>query len=1363
MTESVGPVERSSEFEDGVYDGRQYRVRSSAVHYRYRQRDSRVAKTRRGKEMKRGSIPVDDPHDIEAKRKVKKAPNKNEGFKETTVPKTSDSFRRQDMQTQSRAEKSNRPNIMCAKILGYLFLSIVLIFSEKTTGGPLFAQSSNGTITGLVTDAQGSVVPGATVAITAVAGNFKTETVASSEGIYTVPQIPPGIYTVLVKADGFTQVKIEQVNISAAGTKTVDASLKVGATTMTVTVTESEPLLTVSSPTLRTTVDQSMSIELPFPERTALGVVMFAPGVTGDPEANDGVGSEIVGAYTGAINPGGGLTIGGSRDGQVAQLVDGSDNTLMSLPRTGVSFSSNSIRSVSVLSVGLPAEYGRSGGGVINQASAAGTDSFHGFLAWRHHDPYTELVQLNTGGAAPTEHMNMFTVSAAGPIPIPFYKRHAFFLVSFEPMRYRNQSWTRRRLMTPDEIAGRFINSYDELNTTILKNQGYAAAVAAPRTGHQFYQFPTNAQGFPIGTQYAKTSLYVPIPNDDLSAMAAQNPITKFIYGAQPTPGSSKYARFDNPDASYASTGYNAWGARGVLTHDNRYNFRIDENVTDRDRVFFRYTSVPVTGARYDYMGPESPLANIPTEYVKSQNMALSYVRTVSSNMVNDVRVTYLHADDTTGPNVPSMAKDFGAVLGLPAAAAGYGMPSFGMGTNMTQIGDGASFASNVNESYTFADDFSIVRGKHSIKFGVDYRAMQYNQYSKQNQYGGNYNPSSYTGGVDSVTNKTYNGSLLAGYFLGLIGNYTVSAPVTYYFRWKYGAAYFQDDWRATPRLTITAGLRYNVETPRMEKNGYQGSFVANGTAPAGSTGAAATGGFAYSGTNGLPDTLWPISYLGLEPRIGFSYLAKSFMTVRASYTLMHAPLTGRGINLVPNLASANSATIGNNGTGGQDPNAWVNLITNPINSSLLKPAIPVRSNTLLESWNGATYLPYVRDQSKNVPYVQLWSLSLQFQLGRKTLIQSDYVGQKGTHLYSTPVPANDPPVSALLAGIAARQNFNATATADQFGNKTSPLQKLRPFPQFNSNAIWTAYDRYSGSNYNSLYLSGRQEMALGLTVMASFSWSKSMDDASSGIGGPGDSALDSYGVIHPQGYSTAGDYSLSVLDIPLHSAVGYVWQLPIGRGKQLFSSAARWLDTVIGGWSTSGTSIIQSGSPLNILASGNGTSAGFFCSTSAPGAAPCNNGTNLLQDVYLRPNIVPGVPFHKPNWKRDPFGAVSASTGGFLNPAAFSIPGSIDNPQFGSAPRTMGSVRNPRTMYWNGSLRKELVIVPDRAKLQLWTDITNVLNHPNYWVYNNTAYNGVFTTMNTNGVGFQANPNFGLINQVSQPRLINLGVSVTF
>ncbi|MDR3792825.1 MAG: carboxypeptidase regulatory-like domain-containing protein [Terracidiphilus sp.] len=1264
---------------------------------------------------------------------------------------------------QVRFDKWSKQFSLCQDVLivakqrcTSLCVVIILLLCGMYTGA-LYGQSSNGTITGLVVDTKGGVVANAKVKLVANDGSFKTETVTSGDGLYNAPSIPAGRYTVSVAAPGFEEARIADVRVSAGGVMTVDATLQVGKAEMTVTVTATDPLLSDSSPIVSTTIDQTETVDMAFPERGALGVVMLAPGVTGDPQASDGIGSEIPGPYTGAIAPGTLLSLGGGRPGTGSQLVDGLDITLAALPRPGVLFSADAIKSVSIMTVGLPAQYGRTGGGVINQASTSGTSKYHGALRWRNTNPAFELVAPNTKLAPPDLHLNLFTIAVGGPVPMPFHKGRTFFFATFEPSRYRNETWTRIRVATPDEMAGRFINSKDELNSTILLNQGYAAAVAAPRTGAVIYQFPLNAQGFPYGAQLPLAQ-YTEAPNDDISAQAAQNPITKFLFADQPTPSNpSSFLQFINPDASYANDGNNAYGVRGVTTIDNRYSYRIDENLTDSDHIFVRFASTPVRGQRFDYHGLVSPVGNVPTETIGSQNIGVNYVRVLSANKVNEVRATFLRFQDTIGPNKPGTTSDFGAKLGLTPAVNGFGVPNFQ--TSVGQYGSNGALGTTLSENYTFGDDLSWLVGKHAIDIGLDYRALQLNRYDQTNLYGGTYTGGTNTGGAIGGKGTNFAASSLAALDLGLFGTYSVNTPKAYYFRWKYGAAYVQDTWRALPRLTISAGLRYSIETPRIEKFDYQGSFVSNVTGTL--NGVSAQGGFAFSGTNGLPSTLWPTNYRGLEPRLGFAFVPKKFMTVRGSYALVHAPLTGMGTNIVPEL-TASATPYGTNGAGGTNPAYWVNLISNPIASGG-PAAAPVHSNTMLEAYGSSAYLPAV-DQSNSVPYVQTWNLSLQFQPSRGTVIETDYVGQKGTHLFSTPVPQNDPSLSSLLSAIQAHTQLNAAATLDQWGNKTTPLQRMRPYAQFYSNSIWSAFDRHSASGYNAFYLSGRQQESFGLVLTAAFSWSKSIDDASSGQGGPGDVVVDTLGFTHPQGYSISGDRSLSVDDVPVSLNTGYVWKIPVGRKQQHLANIPMWLDEIVGGWTTSGQTIMRSGYPFEVYAQSGGTGSGYWCSTSTvANATPCGYGT-ALSDVYLRPNVVPGVPLIKPNWKQDPFN--STGHGGIVNAAAFSMPGSLGSPQLGNAPRTMGNARNPRTINWNASLRKRIDIVPGRARLEIWADAINVLNHPNYFIQaNNAALHGVFNNMTvvSGQPTFTLNGTFGTANNSVAVRQFNLGAAITF
>ena len=310
----------------------------------------------------------------------------------------------------------------------------------------------------------------------------------------------------------------------------------------------------------------------------------------------------------------------------------------------------------------------------------------------------------------------------------------------------------------------------------------------------------------------------------------------------------------------------------------------------------------------------------------------------------------------------------------------------------------------------------------------------------------------------------------------------------------------------------------------------------------------AATGAFAFSGHNGLPTTLYPTNYHGFEPRLGFAYAITPKMTLRGSGNLMHTPMTGVSNSNIPALTPS-SLTIGG-ALGGTNTASWVNYITNPVSlpstgvPGVLKPPSPFFSY-------GTGFLPWV-SQSNAVPYVVNWSLSAQYQVSRTAMVQAAYVESESHHLFSAPEDTNLMPLNTILSEIQSGFNFSSSATSNIYGLGTgnANINNL-PYPQFYNNPIETAYVRESSAKYAGFYLNGMEQLKAGFTVIASFTWSKSIDDGSSGT--EDGIVTDIFGFIYPQQpWTKAGERSYSTFDIPTHLTAAYNWDLPIGRGKLL-------------------------------------------------------------------------------------------------------------------------------------------------------------------------------------------------------------------
>lgn len=1236
-----------------------------------------------------------------------------------------------------------------------------------------FAQTSTGTITGQVLDATGAVVPGARVRVTNAATNDERAVVTNSEGIYSLPSLPPGQYKLLVEKTGFAKTEVPEVIVNTAQVTTTNLSLQIGTATETVTISAETELLTKDSAAVSTTIENKLLTDMPFPERSALGAIFLSPGVQGDPQYPGGLQSENPGPFTQPVAPGASISVNGARNGASSILVDGSDISLASYPRTGVTFSGDTVREMTVQTLGIPAQYGRTAGGVINQATKGGTNDFHGGLFWQHTDPGLQAWRHGThqAGVPPQFRQNLFSGIIGGPVwlpkkvfgPLGFDGRNrSFFHVTVEPARLADELFSfRARIPTARELAGDLRESYDVLSQcclATLQNQGAEAALAQlrglyaqGRAPQLYYQFDRDSQGLPLGNRYSSPAQYVPILGNDLSAVLRNNPLAQYIFSLYPsTSRPTPYARFINADGSWAPDGNNIFQARGVRNRDNRYSLRFDHTLTANDRLAFRYTYVPVAGTRWNFFGPEINANPIPLDRSLARNLYLSHTRNFGSSKVNELRVTYMRGDQFRYPSDAVVARDWGAELGLLPATLGFGFPTLsGLPGGNVGLGGGTGNGGGrtLDVNLGVSDDFSWVVGRHSLKFGLDFRFYQMNRYDTTDLLGGNYNFSA------SQTNTgAGGGSVLASFILGIVNSYTVkTTEVPFYYRWRYYSGYAQDDFKVRQNLTINLGLRYAIETPRTEKYNRQGSFDPQvmGTL----NGLPVKGGFVFAGENGRPRGLWATNYNGLEPRVGLAWTPQSFMTVRASYAFLKAPLTGQSFFIIPDLNAPSIPISGNNGgvNAGQ-----VNYITNPVG--------PLGPNLALSSGPLFNFAGLYIDPRNERPYAQQWSLSLQFQVARNLALDLTYSGSKGTHLFVASSDLNRPADADVIAGIRSRTNFTATqpnlfGLTDASGRirTMTYFESLRPFGQFFDRTILTFLDRHGNSSYHALYVTAKQRLAQGLMAQASYTWAKSIDDASASFGGAIGQETDIFGLARPQVLSDLrAEKSLSTYDIPHRLTLGWSYDLPVGKGRWLQPQNGA-INTLFGGWTLAGLATAQAGYPIWIRM-GN---TGYWFSQ--------GGGDALLQTSTLRPNLVPGVPLINPDWRQDPYR--SQFVGGYLNPAAFAVPGSLDNPQYGNAPRTLSGARNPNTYFFDANISKRFPLKGEKLWLQLRADFINALNHPNFFFNPNSGHDLLTGNFNRNSLTnpaiapFSTNGGFGRLdpNNTNNGRTIRVAVRVGF
>jgi Carboxypeptidase regulatory-like domain len=1219
-----------------------------------------------------------------------------------------------------------QPKFRHARLLrrSAFMLSFVLLLA-----GYLCAQSGLGRVTGRASDASGAVIPGASVRITNVGTQVSQDSVTSSDGIYNFNSLNPGNYRLEVKMSGFQTSVVESFAVSADQPATVNVALQVGQSAQNIVVSAHAELLNTSSPEVATTIEHDVVANLPYAERSSLPAVMLVAGVRGNPFSAGQVSTENPGVYTGYIVPGAEISVGGAPPGRSAILVDGSDVTQTSFPRAGINVSGDMVQETTVITSSIPAQFGQTQGGVIIQSTKSGSNEFHVGGTYRHSDPSLQAFPL--GGVLPAaQHQNFFGAYAEGPVVLPkLYngRNRTFFDVGVEPARLTNAISGQGQVPTPAELAGNFSNSISFLNTTILSTQGYAAALAAPRTGGLYNQFPTNAAGFPSGAQYANPAQYVPITSNNLAAQLAQNPLAQFIVSRMPTPQNpGPYFTFINSNGYWGNNGNNVNYIRGVQNTDNRYAFRIDHLISTSDRIFVRYTDEPITSARFFAFPPSSPLNSTPSDQAWSSDIAINETHMFGPTIVNELRLLYMRDKQIRSETGTALSQDWAASLGLTPAVLGKGFPSINFGYSFNNLGT-SSATSQVDENYGVADDISWTKGIHSLKFGVDIRRLESNQYNLGGLYGGSYNFS-----ANSTNNGTSGGNGLASLMLGLINTYSnTPVQVPAYYRWHYYAGYLQDDIKVLPKLTLNVGMRYEVETPRIEKYGNQGTFVPGMTGTV--NGQPVTGAFCFSGGCGLGNTLWPTNYMGFEPRAGLAWAPGTRMTVRAGYSLLRVPLSGYGNTPNPDFNVPSFAVGGVNG--GATAGQAVNFLTNPV-GPLTSALAALQGKGPFFTALGIT-VPYVQ-QTSSVPYSQQWSLSLQFQVTSSTLLQVSYQGLKGTHLITNFAPAlNIPNLPDLNSRVSQGYNFSAQV-ANPLGIRQngsviqeSALQSLNPYQNFYNQTLGQYYNRQGDSTYNGLYVSGTQRLRSGLSMVASFAWSKSIDDTG------GDNNIQNGGPFAGAPVQYYNDLrqerAVSSWDIPLKTTVGYTYQLPLGTGK-LLSTHNRIIDGIIGGWVTSGMFTAESGQPFAPVLG----SSGYWVSTNGSSALPAG--------INLRPNIASGVACINPAWRANPFGQP------YINPAMFSVPGSLGSPAFGNAPRTVTDCRSPRVVTFDANLYRRFRLGGnEKHYLEVGVNALNAFNHPVFFLPGNSnysAYNAFNTASLTNAAvpGFTNQTSFGFL-----------------
>ncbi|HET6976417.1 MAG TPA: TonB-dependent receptor [Pyrinomonadaceae bacterium] len=920
----------------------------------------------------------------------------------------------------------------------------------------VFGQSNKGGISGTVFDPNGAVVPGASVVITDL-GTQKTVTLTTSQsGTYAGSSLDPVTYSVRVEATGFKKAIIEKVKVDTATTATVNITLETGTVGETVTISSEAAVINTESATTTQTVNERQIRELPLNNRSVLDLAVTAPNVSGD------AGSEDPGVTSDQPVPGFNLNINGGRAGSTAILADGVNNTGVGIARAVVSFTPETVQEFTVQSSAYSAEFGATGGGVINATTKSGTNDFHGVGLWYHRNPKTNALPYRIGnGPRPANNLRYNQVSATvgGPVYLPrfgeggpaLYDGHnkTFFFFAYEPRWRRDFLSVTTLLPTAAERGGDFTNLVRTSSGWLPTSIAQRFNLTSVGTSNIFQQFNlVNNRLVPLAqtctVNGVTTATYCQFPGNRIPASMIDPKaleVLKFM------PAAGDYFIDD------AGLVRNYIVQRFVQQDETRYTFRLDHRFTDNDSVNFRYTKTPAVGIR----GFGSDVNGNNGIYSDAKQYLVAYNKIISPTLVNDLRLNYtrgVFSEDFSPEFSIQGGRNLATELGLGSLTSG-GLPLFQISGDGNPVNGYNAFADvgssgstnnfNVEERFNINDVVYWTRGSRTWKFGVDLSYARLNVIPFFGASGGRWEFRVVNTSDNRGTGVANGGNNLASMLLG-VPNVVQVRPLllNYDYRWKSSAAFVQHDWKARPNLTLNLGLRYQLQYPRTEKNDLQGSFrpdlsqrvtltdaqrratatglgvATNQPIPATVPTSVLLPPFAFAGRGGRSRYLTPVDYLGFEPRFGFAWSPKLFkwaedrgLVIRGGYGISHATLTGQ--NRLPNPdfgAFTGVSTLANGSTAGgtADPTQPVRLTGNQpfIAGGAIDTTLGTDSNGLvfLNSLGTPGFVVDAEGSGK-VPTSQNWNLSIQFEPWKNTLVEVAYVGNKGTHLYMPLVNIN--------------------------------------------------------------------------------------------------------------------------------------------------------------------------------------------------------------------------------------------------------------------------------------------------------------------------------------------------------------------
>ena len=1109
---------------------------------------------------------------------------------------------------------------------GWRLRSLAVFAALLLSVAGIAAQSTNASLTGLITDSSKAVVTNAKVIVINTGTRVHYETVTNETGSFYVTNLPPGSYRIEVEKLGFKVVIKSDLVLHVQDVLELNFEMIVGSASESVTVRGGAPLLDTESSTIGTVVEQRKVNELPLNGRNVFNLIELAASVV--PQGSS-TGTPV------GVNPfgWGNYQVNGSFGNESAEYLDGQPLNIAYINLPILIPTQDSIQEFKVQTSNLGPEWGKFSGGVTNLSTKMGSSAIRGevYEYLRNKIFNANDFFLNSAGIdRPPWVQNQFGANAGGPLNFlrpggrrSGWRNNTFWFVSGEGFRLRTSQPFTATVPDAKERAGNFSEICKTGFTKGICNDRGVDASGKPVVVDQIYD-PCGGVVNAVGACPGSAATPTPFLNDVIPAGRINGTSTKLL---------ALWPAANNPTASTN----NFTTAAPTGGNHNQVVARVDHNLTSKQRMFLRYSNWDVLDLPIDPLGTGLCADRCAEDY-RSHALAAGYTydftpTTVFGFNASVSRFSYNRNPKNADFDLRSIGWPESYNQAIPAELRTPPTPCVANFADNIMCTQGQSFIEDRNTQFYLSPSISMLRGRHQYQMGFQFEVGR-DDYAQSNVASGAFDfcvagQACFTG-LPGVPGTGFSfADFLLGYadnFNNLENHFFAQAVVPAFTAGQqiYRAFYFDDTWHVSTRLSLNLGLRYDLQGPwseRFNRLSYFDPAATNYLTKLLPPGSPPVKGDVFLVGGGNRNNI-ALEKIDFSPRVGLAYSVSANTVVRSGYGIFWIPnYVAFSLNPLNDLVNAAATTY----VGTVDGTHPANTISLPFPAGIADP--PGRSLGVEGTQQFLTQV--VQSITEGEPsdhpngYVQQWNLDLERELPAGFFVSVAYVGAKGTHLAQYSQQINQiadnwlaqaaTEVNPLLPN--PRQNVTLVEpTPNPFfisgqalaltGPTTTVGQLRRPYPQYTS--VQLAGQGSYDSIYHSLQVSVQKRFAGAGSLLVAYTNSKLISDTDTltswletSVGGIQDNN------------DLRGERSLSSQDVPQRLVVSYVLDVPVGKGKKYLSGADGTLQKIVGGWGMDGVTIFQRGFPL-VFTNGQVNGTTLFGGGSRPNVVPrCDQGAS--------------------------------------------------------------------------------------------------------------------------------------------------------